>query len=823
MSVQHPSQSILTPRQPTVKNTTPTNQDAPFTPAPAETHPPADPPTPRRVPRPRLAPPLLNALAGLLLFTLYVTVLARNDIDDLMGSRALPALPGGWKSLAALQVLVLLLLAARILGATRLTALPMRLRSWAISHPVALAVGGLTLAALALRLFGISDNLPYTSNPDEPAVADRALGILQTGDYNPHYFVYPNLYTYMQAAVFLPRFFLLVSSGTLETLDQIVPTDFYLWGRLLTALLGTLTVPIVFLAARRLYGITPALVAAAFMATNSVHLVYSQLITTDVPATFFSALSLLTIASLLPPSAAAHEPDAARHGPLPSRRLYFFAGVAMGLAVGTKYNSALVVLPFLLAHAYAVADHTQGLGHRSRTFFGGRLWLALASMAGAFLLTTPFALLDLPNFLNDIASVLAHYRFGHLGFEGDDNWRFYFGTFLQSDFLPTLLSLVGVIVALACRNRADLLLLSFPLVFYLSMSSYRVNFTRNMLPIIPFTSILAAMALALAWKALLAFLARRPGTERRPITRLARWLLAIIVLLGLLPQTAAALQRGYRQTQPDTRLRAAQWLDANTRPGTKLWLEFDTPKLTPGRYLIGSGQHVTEHPMDWYVANRYEYLVLSAGAYKPVVYDRPESDPSLRDAYLRFFDENRANLVVSFETNKVDHPGPTIQVYRTGYAPPKSAKDVHAQHTVNAHYHEIDLNAGLISLLGADFPRDIQPGTPLPITLYWTTDRPLNTSYTVFVHLIDASGNKISQIDVAPRSGTYPTSLWPPGEVVVDEVPLTLPVELPPGEYHMRVGLYLQIDAGAHTAFTLTNAPPNSGGDYVLLGPLTAR
>jgi 4-amino-4-deoxy-L-arabinose transferase-like glycosyltransferase len=687
---------------------------------------------------------------------------------------------------------------------------------------VALAVTGLTLGAFALRVFGISDNLPYTSNPDEPAVADRALRILQTGDYNPHYFVYPNLYTYMQAAVYLPRFFLLVSSGALENLGQVVPTDFYLWGRLLTALLGTLTVPLVFLAARRLYGTTVGLIAVAFMATNTVHLVYSQVITTDVPATFFTALSLYAIARLLPP-AAAKDGHGTGYLLLPSRSLYIFAGIAMGLAVGTKYNSALVVLPFLLAHTYVVADHAHGVGARLRTFFGARLWLALASMAAAFLLTTPFALLDLPNFLNDIASVLAHYRFGHLGFEGDDNWRFYFGTFLQSDFLPTLLTLFGVLIALARRSRADLLLLSFPLVFYLSMSSYRVNFTRNMLPIIPFTSILAALSLTLAWKALLTYLAKRQSTTQRPIARLAPWLLGIIVALGVLPQTASALQRDYRQTQPDTRHRAAQWLDANTKPGTKLWMEFDTPRLTEGRYLLGTGQHVTEHPMEWYVANRYEYLVLSAGAYKPVVYDRPESDPSLRDAYLRFFDENKANLVVSFETNKVDHPGPTIQIYRTGYTPPQSLADVHARQTVNARYHELDPNGSTITLLGADYPQQIEAGSTLPLTLYWVADRAMKNSYTVFVHLVDASGNKLTQIDVAPRSGTYPTSLWSRNEVVVDEVTLTLPADLPPGQFSMRVGLYLQVDGGAQTAFTLTNAPPGSGGDYVLLGPITTK
>ncbi|HEX9990911.1 MAG TPA: phospholipid carrier-dependent glycosyltransferase [Chloroflexia bacterium] len=755
-------------------------------------------------------------VVGLLLLAMYVTFLARNDIDDMMGRGALPAIPGGWRSIAA--VLGLAVFAVVVARAWQDGWRGTRLRAWAISHPATLALGGITLGALFLRVFGISDNLPYTSYPDEPAVADRALGILQTGDYNPHYFVYPNLYTYMQAAVYAVRFFYLVSAGQLSNLDSITPTDFYLWGRLLTALLGALTVPLVYLAARRLYGVTVGLITSAFMATNSVHLVHSQLITTDVPATFFSALSLLAIVRLLPPGEDLKANDGqARLAPVSG---YVAAGVAMGLAVGTKYNSALVLLPFLVAHAYAVADVPE---ERVRRFLGVRLWAGLGAVAATFLLTTPFIIFDLPSFLNEVASVITHYRFGHLGFEGDDNWRFYTEIFLRTDTWPTLLTLVGIVVAFVRHRRADVLLLIFPLAFYLSMSSYRVNFTRNLLPMLPFTSILAAVPLAFAGKALLARILASRRINPRLAGRIAPWLLALLVALSVLPMTASALQRGYRQTQPDTRVRASQWLDANVRPGTKLWLEPQTPVLTPGRYLTGHSEHVTDNPPDWYVANRYEYVVLSEGAYKDVVYDHPEANPPLRDAYLRFFADNESRLAASFESNKIDHPGPSIRIYRTAYTPPRSTADVHAQYPLGASFREVSANGGTIRLLGLDYPQAVEAGSALPLTLYWASDRTLSESYTIFVHLFDQAGTTLAQRDTAPRNGTFPTSQWVANEVVVDEADLSLSDGLPPGSYMLRVGLYLQKDGHVQRAFTLAGGPPGSGPDYIVLGPVMVQ
>lgn len=757
----------------------------------------------------------LWGMVGLLLLALYLVVLARNDIDAGMGDGSLPKVPGGWKSLGALIVIAAAVVAAAAARPRREWL--ERARLWALAHQSLLAIGGISFVALALRVYGISDNLPYINQPDEPAVADKALGILKTGDYNVHYFVYPNLYYYMQAALYVVRFMALVSSGTIDRLDQAVPTDFYLWGRLMTAVLGMLTVVMVYLAARRLYGVAVGLVAAALMATNSVHMLHSQFITTDAPATFFCALAMVAIAWLMPVGGQAVRTE------LPSMKLYLLAGVAAGLAIGTKYNNALILLPLLIAHGYRVAWGVRP-GERLRAFFGGRLWMALGVAVLTFFATTPFALFDLSIFLNDIGSVVSHYRYGHEGHEGNSNWLFYASHFLQTDTLPTLLSMAGVIVAFVRRRPADVLMVSFPLALYFSMSSYRVNFDRNLLPLLPFTSILAGVALVLVWEWISRDVEqRRLGWSGSRVRAVMSVLLALVVVVAVWPATIATAQRDYRQTQPDNRTRAVQWLDQNTKPGTKVWLEPLTPSLDPGRYLTGHGDHVTEHPMDWYAANRYDYLVVSAGAYKSVVYDNPESDPPLRDAYLKFFDENASRLVADFETNKVDHPGPSIRIYKTTYTPPATVADVHPQHVVDAVFTELGINGGSVRLLGADFPAEVKAGEGLPIVLYWSTQKPFVGSFTEFVHFVDASGSKKAQRDTAPKTGTYPTSLWQRGEIVVDEAGLNLPEGLPAGIYTVRVGLYLQSDGQALPGPQASGGPAGSTKDYVLLGTVTVK
>ncbi len=82
----------------------------------------------------------------------------------------------------------------------------------------------------------------------------------------------------------------------------------------------------------------------------------------------------------------------------------------------------------------------------------------------------------------------------------------------------------------------------------------------------------------------------------------------------------------------------------------------------------------------------------------------------------------------------------------------------------------------------------------LILTLYWHATGAPSDDYTVFVHLLDESGNSRGQGDGPPVGGDYPTSYWQPGEVVVDEHSIAVDGALPPGTYSVAVGLYRSAD-----------------------------
>jgi hypothetical protein len=120
----------------------------------------------------------------------------------------------------------------------------------------------------------------------------------------------------------------------------------------------------------------------------------------------------------------------------------------------------------------------------------------------------------------------------------------------------------------------------------------------------------------------------------------------------------------------------------------------------------------------------------------------------------------------------------------------------------SAFEYAVEANfGGQIELLGYDAARH---DGMLDVTLQWRCLRPSALDYTVFIHLQDPGGNTIAQADGQPQNGAYPTSIWDAGEVVPDPHTLSLPPELPPGDYRLWVGLYrletgerLQVVGGA--------------------------
>ena len=83
-----------------------------------------------------------------------------------------------------------------------------------------------------------------------------------------------------------------------------------------------------------------------------------------------------------------------------------------------------------------------------------------------------------------------------------------------------------------------------------------------------------------------------------------------------------------------------------------------------------------------------------------------------------------------------------------------------------------------------------RPNNALRLTLYWRALSPMEISYTVFTHLLDAKGQLWAQKDNLPVRGSYPTIDWTTDEVIVDKYDIVIPPDAPPGEYVLEVGLY---------------------------------
>ena len=90
----------------------------------------------------------------------------------------------------------------------------------------------------------------------------------------------------------------------------------------------------------------------------------------------------------------------------------------------------------------------------------------------------------------------------------------------------------------------------------------------------------------------------------------------------------------------------------------------------------------------------------------------------------------------------------------------------------------------------------------------------MDVAYTVFTHLLDQHEQVRGQKDNAPVNGTYPTTLWVPGEIVVDEYDIPVAADAAPGTYTIEVGLYDLKTMQRMAVFD----PAGIVGDRILMG-----
>ena len=166
------------------------------------------------------------------------------------------------------------------------------------------------------------------------------------------------------------------------------------------------------------------------------------------------------------------------------------AAVAAGLAAGTKYTGGIFLLPVLIVAA--------GNPRPLREAVAAGLWFV-----GAFLISTPGALLEPTRFVADVLYEMQHYQKGHVGYtvEAGSEHLFKMLRYLLlhgPSSWPAIslvicgLGVVGAVATWRQSRRLALVLLVVPLLFVPYLAMQRVMFVRNLLLVMPVGALLAA-------------------------------------------------------------------------------------------------------------------------------------------------------------------------------------------------------------------------------------------------------------------------------------------------------------------------------------------
>lgn len=81
-------------------------------------------------------------------------------------------------------------------------------------------------------------------------------------------------------------------------------------------------------------------------------------------------------------------------------------------------------------------------------------------------------------------------------------------------------------------------------------------------------------------------------------------------------------------------------------------------------------------------------------------------------------------------------------------------------------------------------------GDTAQLTVLWQVLNPIPDIYNTFIHITDAGGKIMTQLDRPPLQGQQPTNTWTVGAELEDSYNLILPKSIPPGMYQVHIGLY---------------------------------
>jgi uncharacterized membrane protein len=418
-------------------------------------------------------------------------------------------------------------------------------------------------------------------------------------------------------------------------------------GRLLIALLDTLTILLVFLLGKRSFGAWTGLVAATFYAFTAQAIQLSHFFAMDPASTTFTVMAVLGGVTMVQ-----------------ERKLSaaVWTGIAAGMAVSSKFSAlpvlAVPITAVVLWLAMAQRETPEQVA-RSQMRALGALVIAIVLMGVTFFVTSPYAILDWPRYVKAVLVDQGQMVRGVADFPFTRQYRntmpyVYFiqqqvewglwwplGILSLAGSLIAALALVWTLIRLASawvRQRladldlskpevANVVIWSWVAPYFGVTGAFLAKFNRYMSPVLPFVVLFGAALLWLLWRWGAKQVAAMPS-GRVLFGRLAQGasvLVGVLVIAGAAFWSLAYINGVYGHEH--TWITASRWIYQNAARGSVLlWEQWDDalPKTVPnepGMDMASAGlTNIDWGPYEEDTADKFELLKQKLSQADYVVY-----------------------------------------------------------------------------------------------------------------------------------------------------------------------------------------------------------
>jgi 4-amino-4-deoxy-L-arabinose transferase-like glycosyltransferase len=166
--------------------------------------------------------------------------------------------------------------------------------------------------------------------------------------------------------------------------------------------------------------------------------------------------------------------------------------------------------------------------------------------------------------------------------------------------------------------------------------------------------------------------------------------------------------------------------------------------------------------------------------------------PTARDTlFLTLPDQELPRVVQRAATSLAEAPQPgtsgVSRIFRVRARPPDEVVTLRRRSNLAVGHGS--------RLIVLDVPPEVRPGQTAPLAAYLLIDTgapTIDADLVPYVELLDPTGGRLT----FARRGGLPSAEWRPGDLLIQQLSLTMPADLPDGDYVVRFGLAPSDDAG---------------------------